>query len=66
MAQDNKSNHSNDDKSMNQEQQDVDPVLDKAIGAQLKKLYKGVEDEAVPDRFAELLKQLESQESQED
>jgi hypothetical protein len=44
--------------------QDADPVLDKAIGAQLKKLYREVEDEAVPDRFAELLKQLEDQEGQ--
>jgi hypothetical protein len=30
----------------------------------LKKLYREVEDEAVPDRFAELLKQLEDQEGQ--
>lgn len=50
--------------STKREEREADPVLDRAIGAQLKKLYREVEDEAVPDRFAELLKQLEDQESQ--
>lgn len=43
---------------------EADPVLDRAIGAQLKQLYREVEDEVVPDRFADLLKQLEAQESE--
>lgn len=38
-----------------------DPVVDEAIGRQLRKLYDDVASEPVPDRFAELLRQLEQQ-----
>lgn len=38
-----------------------DPVVEEAIGRQLRKLYDDVASEPVPDRFAELLRQLEQQ-----
>lgn len=38
-----------------------DPVVEEAIGRQLRKLYDEVASEPVPDRFAELLRQLEQQ-----
>lgn len=40
-----------------------DPVIEEAIGRQLRKLYDEVASEPVPDRFADLLKQLEQQQS---
>ena len=38
-----------------------DPVVEEAISLQLRKLYDDVASEPVPDRFTELLKQLEQQ-----
>lgn len=38
-----------------------DPIVEEAIGRQLRKLYEDVASEPVPDRFAELLRQLEQQ-----
>lgn len=38
-----------------------DPVVEEAISRQLRKLYDDVASEPVPDRFTELLKQLEQQ-----
>ena len=37
----------------------LDKSVQTAIGARLRAYYDGVEREPVPDRFAELLKQLE-------
>jgi hypothetical protein len=34
------------------------------LSAQLRGLYKGLLDEPIPDRFAQLLKELESKESE--
>lgn len=45
-----------------QTEQATDPIVSTAIGKQLKRLYNDVADEPVPDRFADLLKQLEEQE----
>jgi len=39
-----------------------DPVVEEAISRQLRKLYDDVASEPVPDRFTELLRQLEQQE----
>lgn len=39
----------------------ADPVVDEAIGRQLKRLYEDMASEPVPDRFAELLQKLEQQ-----
>ena len=38
-----------------------DPMVEEAISRQLRKLYDDVASEPVPDRFTELLKQLEQQ-----
>ena len=38
-----------------------DPVVEESISRQLRKLYDDVANEPVPDRFTELLKQLEQQ-----
>ena len=38
-----------------------DPVVEEAISRKLRKLYDEVASEPVPDRFTELLKQLEQQ-----
>lgn len=40
----------------------LDKSVQTAIGARLRAYYDGVEREPVPDRFAELLKQLEKKE----
>lgn len=48
-----------------QKEQDVDPIVSTAIGKQLKRLYDEVAEEPVPDRFEDLLKQLEEQEQSE-
>ena len=37
----------------------LDKSVQTAIGARLRSYYDGVEREAIPDRFVELLKQLE-------
>jgi hypothetical protein len=42
---------------------DDDPNLI-ALSAQLRGLYKGLLDEPVPDRFAQLLKELENKEAE--
>jgi anti-sigma factor NepR-like protein len=41
------------------EKQEQEAVLDRAIGAKLRALYDEVAREPVPDRFIELLKQLD-------
>ena len=38
-----------------------DPVVEESISRQLRKLFEDVANEPVPDRFTELLKQLEQQ-----
>ena len=43
-----------------------DTIVEESIGRHLKKLYDEVANEPVPDRFAELLKQLEQQEKGEE
>lgn len=43
-----------------------DAIVEESIGRHLKKLYDEVANEPVPDRFAELLKQLEQQEKGEE
>jgi len=43
----------------------VDGIIQDEIGAKLRQLYAVVVEEAVPDRFLELLKQLEKGEKQE-
>ena len=43
-----------------------DAIVEESIGRHLKKLYDKVANEPVPDRFAELLKQLEQQEKGEE
>lgn len=40
----------------------LDRSVQTAIGARLRAYYDGVEREAIPDRFVELLKQLEKKE----
>ena len=37
----------------------LDKSVQAAIGSRLRAYYDGVENEAIPDRFVELLKQLE-------
>ena len=53
-------------KSENKERRPLDDdsaaLVSTAIGQKLKRLYDDVAQEPVPDRFAELLKQLEAQE----
>ena len=44
----------------------TDPVVDAAIGRQLRQLFNDVASEPVPDRFAQLLKQLEDREGGKD
>ena len=41
------------------ERQEQEAVMDRAIGAKLRALYDEVAREPVPDRFIELLKQLD-------
>ena len=41
--------------------QEQEAVIDRAIGAKLRALYDEVAREPVPDRFIELLKQLDKQ-----
>ena len=41
------------------EKQEQEAVIDRAIGAKLRALYDEVAREPVPDRFIELLKQLD-------
>jgi hypothetical protein len=38
----------------------LDKSVQSAIGARLRAYYDGVEGEAIPDRFVDLLKQLET------
>ncbi len=40
----------------------TDPVVQEAIGKQLKRIYNKIADEPVPDRFSALLDQLARQE----
>jgi hypothetical protein len=40
----------------------LDKSIQTAIGARLRAYYDGVEREAIPDRFVELLKQLDKRE----
>jgi hypothetical protein len=42
-----------------QAKQEPETVMDRAIGAKLRALYDEVAREPVPDRFVELLKQLD-------
>ncbi len=42
-----------------QGKQEQETVIDRAIGAKLRALYDEVAREPVPDRFVELLKQLD-------
>ncbi|MBL8894200.1 MAG: hypothetical protein JNJ53_06335 [Rhizobiales bacterium] len=42
-----------------QVKQEQEAVIDRAIGAKLRALYDEVAREPVPDRFVELLKQLD-------
>lgn len=44
-------------------EREEDPNL-AGLSAQLRGLYQGLLDEPIPDRFAELLKELESKESE--
>jgi hypothetical protein len=46
-------------KNKMQAKQDQETVIDRAIGAKLRALYDEVAREPVPDRFVELLKQLD-------
>lgn len=44
-------------------QSEIDPIIGEAVGSQLKSLFDGLENEAVPDRFLELISQLEENET---
>ena len=46
-------------KNKMQAKQETETVIDRAIGAKLRALYDEVAREPVPDRFVELLKQLD-------
>jgi hypothetical protein len=46
-------------KNRMQAKQEPETVMDRAIGAKLRALYDEVAREPVPDRFVELLKQLD-------
>jgi hypothetical protein len=46
-------------KNRMQGKQEQETVIDRAIGAKLRALYDEVAREPVPDRFVELLKQLD-------
>lgn len=43
---------------------EMDAVVGSAIGQKLRKLYSEIASEPVPDRFADLLRQLEKDESE--
>ena len=42
---------------------DVDPIIGEAVGSQLKSLFDGLASESVPDRFTDLIDQLEKNEA---
>ena len=44
---------------------EVDPIIGDAVGSQLKSLFTEFANEAVPDRFAKLIAQLEQVEAAE-